>query len=207
MRQRALTHGSNGIRSVDPAYDLGQLADLLQHAFGEELTRNGEQVLRELRVLSALGPLNALFTGTGSEVGGMFTGFVWEHDGRLVGNVTVNRPTRHPARWQVSNVAVLEGYRGRGIGRQLVDAAIELILRRGGRIAVIAYHSLEDRAVKRTLKGLAERCTCPPRLPVCGCGKENLVRVLTGKPVRPGPEEIERNPRSRSARLRAAERL
>ncbi|MCP3981636.1 MAG: 16S rRNA (cytosine(1402)-N(4))-methyltransferase RsmH [bacterium] len=91
-----------------------------------------------------------------------------------------------------------------------LEAAVHdavLLLRPTGRVVVLAYHSLEDRIVKHTLRGLAERCNCPPRLPVCGCGRENIVRLLTGKPTRPSDEEIARNPRSRSARLRAAERL
>jgi ribosomal protein S18 acetylase RimI-like enzyme len=190
MRQRALTHGSNGIRSVDPAYDLGQLADLLEQAFGEELSRNGEQVLRELRVLSALGPLNTLFTGTGSEAGGMFTGFVWEHDGRLVGNVTVNRPTRHPTRWQVSNVAVLEGYRGRGIGRQLVDAAIDLILRRGGRTAYLFVRDDNESALRLYRQvGFHEvdRVTDLERGPRSAFVHTDRLRVL--QPLRPGDGE------------------
>lgn len=87
-----------------------------------------------------------------------------------------------------------------------VDEAVSL-LRPGGRLAVIAFHSLEDRLVKRAMKGLAERCICPPGLPVCGCGRENLVRIVTPKPVRPGDDEIRENPRARSARLRVAERL
>jgi 16S rRNA (cytosine1402-N4)-methyltransferase len=89
---------------------------------------------------------------------------------------------------------------------QLVVDAVEL-LASGGRVAFISYHSLEDRAVKRGFKGLANRCVCPPRLPVCGCGRENLLSIITRKPVRPTSAEIDRNPRSRSARLRAAERL
>ena len=80
-------------------------------------------------------------------------------------------------------------------------------LRPGGRLAVIAFHSLEDRAVKHTLRSLADRCSCPPGLPVCGCGREDLVRILTKKPVRPSTDEIENNPRARSAKLRAAERI
>ena len=90
--------------------------------------------------------------------------------------------------------------------RALVEEAVSL-LRRGGRLAVIAYHSLEDRAVKQAMRELARRCTCPPDMPVCGCGKENLIRVVTARPVRPTPDEIEDNPRARSARLRVAERL
>jgi 16S rRNA (cytosine1402-N4)-methyltransferase len=88
----------------------------------------------------------------------------------------------------------------------LIEDAVTL-LRPGGRLAAISFHSLEDRAVKHTLRSLADRCTCPPDLPVCGCGRENMVRVLTSKPVRPTAGEIESNPRARSAKLRVAERL
>jgi len=77
----------------------------------------------------------------------------------------------------------------------------------GGRLAVIAFHSLEDRAVKRTFRDLAHRCVCPRDLPVCGCGRPDLVRPVTAGAVRPSPAEVRDNPRSRSARLRAVERL
>jgi 16S rRNA (cytosine1402-N4)-methyltransferase len=80
-------------------------------------------------------------------------------------------------------------------------------LRPHGRIVVIAYHSLEDRIVKRTLDRLSGRCACPPELPVCVCGAGPVVRLLGRKPMTPQPQEIQRNPRARSARLRAAERL
>ncbi len=89
---------------------------------------------------------------------------------------------------------------------QLVSDAVSM-LPRGGRLAFISYHSLEDRAIKTSMRALANRCSCPPKLPVCGCGKENLIRVVTTRPVRPSEEEIDRNPRARSARLRVAERL
>ena len=89
---------------------------------------------------------------------------------------------------------------------QLVQDAVAT-LPRGGRLAVISYHSLEDRAIKTAMRALANRCSCPRKLPVCGCGKKNLIRVLTRRPIRPGDKEIDRNPRSRSARLRVAERL
>lgn len=77
---------------------------------------------------------------------------------------------------------------------------------RGGRIAVLAYHSLEDRIAKRTLADAARDCVCPPDLPVCGCGREAWVRLLTRGAERPAEAEVAANPRSRSARLRAAER-
>jgi ribosomal protein S18 acetylase RimI-like enzyme len=129
--------GVNGIRPLHPARDLEGLAHLIEQAFGKELSEGGEQVLRELRLLSKLGPFAWLLTSMGSEVDGLFNGFVWEQEGRVVGNVTIGRPTRHPVRWQISNVAVLESYRGQGIGRRLVEAAIDLILRRGGRTAYL----------------------------------------------------------------------
>jgi 16S rRNA (cytosine1402-N4)-methyltransferase len=77
----------------------------------------------------------------------------------------------------------------------------------GGRLAVISFHSLEDRIVKRFLQGETGRCTCPPGLPVCVCGARARVRLLTKKPVAPGAAEVARNPRSRSAKLRVAEKL
>ena len=80
-------------------------------------------------------------------------------------------------------------------------------LRTGGRLVVIAFHSLEDRIVKHAFRDAAGRCTCPPRLPVCACGARATVRVLTPRPLMPGDDEIAANPRSRSARLRAVEVL
>ena len=87
-----------------------------------------------------------------------------------------------------------------------LPAAFEM-LRPGGRLAVISFHSLEDRIVKRFLRDRAKGCTCPPELPVCVCGKQPDARILTPKPVRPSPHEIDDNPRASSARLRAAVRV
>jgi len=75
-----------------------------------------------------------------------------------------------------------------------------------GRIAVISYHSLEDRIVRDVFGELAQGCVCPPDLPVCRCGKVPVLRIVTKRPVVPTDEEVERNPRARSARLRVAER-
>ncbi len=77
----------------------------------------------------------------------------------------------------------------------------------GGRFAAISFHSLEDRPVKRFLAARARGCTCPPELPVCVCGHEPEAELLTRRSVVPGPEEIEANPRSRSAHLRAARKI
>jgi 16S rRNA (cytosine1402-N4)-methyltransferase len=77
------------------------------------------------------------------------------------------------------------------------------ILNPGGRLAIITFHSLEDRIVKQTFQRLAGKCICPPRLPQCMCGAEKKVEILTRKPIVPAESEIENNPRSRSAKLRA----
>jgi 16S rRNA (cytosine1402-N4)-methyltransferase len=86
-------------------------------------------------------------------------------------------------------------------------AAVEL-LGPGGRLVVIAFHSLEDRIVKQFLRAESGgECRCPPGLPVCVCARAPRLRLLTRKPVAPAAAEIERNPRARSAKLRAAERM
>ena len=81
------------------------------------------------------------------------------------------------------------------------------LLRRGGRIAVITFHSLEDRIVKQTFASLAQGCTCPKSFPVCVCNNKPTVKIITRKPILPSAEELEENPRSRSAKLRVAEKL
>ena len=90
--------------------------------------------------------------------------------------------------------------------RSGLEAAVRW-LNPGGRLVVISYHSLEDRIVKDVIAGYANRCTCPPDLPVCVCGKKPILEPVTRKPVLPTEEEIERNPRARSAKLRVAEKL
>ena len=76
----------------------------------------------------------------------------------------------------------------------------------GGRLAVITFHSLEDRIVKRTMQDMARGCTCPPEFPVCICGKKPKLKLLTRKPIVSGEAELEDNPRARSAKLRVAEK-
>ena len=110
----------------------------------------------------------------------------------------------HPAKrvFQALRIAVNDEL---GSLEAALPAAFKM-LRPGGRLAVISFHSLEDRIVKRFLAAQARGCTCPPELPVCVCGKEPALRLLTKKAIRPSPRETEANPRSASARLRAAVR-
>jgi 16S rRNA (cytosine1402-N4)-methyltransferase len=131
-----------------------------------------------------------------------------ERTGQLVDTVraSIPAPARfgdgHPAKrvFQALRIEVNHELESLEAG---LPAAFEM-LRPGGRLAVISFHSLEDRIVKRFLRGLARGCTCPPELPVCVCGHEPEVRILTPKPVRPSAQEIDVNPRAGSARLRAA---
>ncbi len=81
------------------------------------------------------------------------------------------------------------------------------VLRPGGRLAIIAFHSLEDRMVKQFMRTESRDCICPPDQPVCTCDHQATLRVITGKPIRPQEGEVQHNPRSRSARLRVAERI
>ena len=111
----------------------------------------------------------------------------------------------HPATrvFQALRIAVNEELEALEAG---LAAAVDL-LRPGGRLVVLSYHSLEDRIVKRFFAAERRGCVCPPELPVCVCGRNPRLRLLTRKSVTPTPEEVATNPRSRSARLRAAERL
>ena len=87
-----------------------------------------------------------------------------------------------------------------------LDAATRW-LNPGGRICVISYHSLEDRIVKNHFKEMSQGCTCPPEIPVCVCGNVPILKVITRKPLVAQPDEVERNPRARSAKIRVAQRL
>ena len=113
------------------------------------------------------------------------------------------REKQHPAKRSFQAVRIAVNGELDALSPMLRAAADKL--RPGGRLAVITFHSLEDRIVKRTLRELAQGCTCPPSFPVCVCGKKPLVRL--DKPVTPSAAEVAENPRARSARLRTAEKL
>ncbi|CCQ98184.1 S-adenosyl-dependent methyltransferase active on membrane-located substrates [[Clostridium] ultunense Esp] len=111
----------------------------------------------------------------------------------------------HPAKRTFQAIRIAVNRELEVLGRAL-HLAIER-LKPGGRIAVISFHSLEDRIVKETFQEYAAGCTCPPDFPVCVCGKEPIVKIITRKPILPSEEEIETNPRARSAKLRVAEKV
>ena len=131
-----------------------------------------------------------------------------ERTGELVDTIkgAIPTPARfgegHPAKrvFQALRIAVNDELHAL---ETALPAALAM-LRPGGRLAVISFHSLEDRIVKRFFGEKAKGCTCPPELPVCVCGKQPELRILTRKPVRPTDREVDVNPRAGSARLRAA---
>ncbi|MBN1486860.1 MAG: 16S rRNA (cytosine(1402)-N(4))-methyltransferase RsmH [Anaerolineae bacterium] len=112
---------------------------------------------------------------------------------------------RHPATLTFQALRIAVNRELEGIEKVLPQALS--MLRPGGRLAVITFHSLEDRIVKQFMRRESRDCICPPDLPVCVCGHKAIVRLVTRKPVVPGAEEIQVNPRSRSAKLRVVEKL
>ena len=115
------------------------------------------------------------------------------------------REKQHPAKrsFQAIRIAVNDEL---GSVEKVMRDAIPC-LNPGGRLAVITFHSLEDRIVKTAMAGAAKGCTCPPSFPVCVCGKKPQVQLMTRKPIVSGDEELERNPRARSAKLRVCEKV
>lgn len=111
----------------------------------------------------------------------------------------------HPARrvFQALRIAVNDEL---GVLERGMDSAFEL-LRKDGRLAIITFHSLEDRIVKRRMADWCKGCTCPPEFPVCVCGNTPDAELITRKPIAPSGEELEANPRSRSSKLRVCKKL
>jgi 16S rRNA (cytosine1402-N4)-methyltransferase len=135
----------------------------------------------------------------------------FRRSGELVDTIKAAIPTParfgegHPAKrvFQALRIAVNDEL---GQLEEALPAAVEL-LRPRGRVAVISFHSLEDRIVKRFFRDAARGCVCPPDFPVCTCGRDPVLRVLTSRAVRPSAQEVALNPRSASARLRVAEKV
>ena len=112
---------------------------------------------------------------------------------------------QHPAKRSFQAIRIAVNDELTAVDR-MVQAAVPR-LKKGGRLAVITFHSLEDRIVKTGLAQFAKGCTCPPDFPVCVCGKTPDIKLVTKKPILPGEQELEENPRSRSAKLRIAEKM
>ncbi len=150
--QQAAGHFRSGIRPFDIGRDLRPVAKLIADAFSHELDDNGRAALRELRILSYMGGLVRLLSRSTGDFQDVFNGFVWIEDGQLVGNVTIQKADSSGHRWQIANVAVAPAYRGRGISRALMEAALQHIYEIGGTWAV-----LQVRANNAIARGLYER--------------------------------------------------
>jgi len=115
------------------------------------------------------------------------------------------REKQHPAKRSFQAIRIAVNDELASVSR-MMEAAVPR-LRKGGRLAVITFHSLEDRIVKSAMQQAAKGCTCPPEFPICVCGKKPQIRLVTRKPIISGSKELEENPRARSAKLRVAEKL
>ena len=219
---------SNGVRADAVLFDLGVSSmqiDRPERGFSYaadapldmRMDPNADVSARELVNEESERELTRIFKDFGEEryarqiaraIGRRRRGQPFERTGELVETIksAIPAPARfgdgHPAKrvFQALRIAVNDEL---GSLEAALPAALEL-LRPGGRLAVISFHSLEDRIVKRFLRAQEHGCTCPPDFPVCVCGQEPLLRALSRRAIRPSAREIAANPRAASARLRAA---
>jgi len=158
MTTHALTAAANQpiyaaqLRQLDIRRDLGGVADLIHDAFADELDASGLSALREMRTLGHMGPFTMFLGRFSQDFHDMLDGFVWEEEGQVVGNITVQRIDTYGQRWAIANVAVAPTHRGRGIARQLMGAALDYIRARGGDWAILQVRRNNDIA-----RGLYER--------------------------------------------------
>lgn len=143
-----------GLREMDPLKDLVGVADLIEEAFASDLDQSGQNALRELRWLSRFKPILWWMVYFNPDHSDFLSGFVWEEEGKIVGNVTVNRSSVGSRRWLISNLAVSEEYQGRGIGRCLMDAALELVKEQSG-ISVSLQVRADNVPAKRLYQSLS----------------------------------------------------
>ena len=115
------------------------------------------------------------------------------------------REKQHPAKRSFQAIRIAVNDELGSVERMLADAVD--LLNPGGRLAIITFHSLEDRIVKTAMAEASKGCTCPPNFPVCVCGKKPRVKLISRKPIVASNEELEANPRSRSAKLRVCEKI
>jgi 16S rRNA (cytosine1402-N4)-methyltransferase len=182
--------GTNTLNAAEVlnTYTEADLARILR-VYGEE--KFARQIAREIVLRRQTSPL----LSTGDFVDVIKAGIP----------AAARRHGGHPAKRSFQAIRIEVNHELDVLERGL-EAAVRW-LNPGGRVCVISYHSLEDRIVKRLFQELSQGCTCPPVIPVCVCGNVPIVKVTTRKPLVATAEEVERNPRARSAKIRCAERL
>ncbi|MFP4322117.1 MAG: GNAT family N-acetyltransferase [Anaerolineales bacterium] len=134
------------LRPVHIRHDLAPITDLIELCFQDTIDNQGRAMLREMRAMAALGPLLWVFHGLDKALRGLMQGFVWEHDGRIVGNISLY-PAGHDQRWVIANVAVHPEYRRQGIAAALCRAGLGRIQKLGGRGAILQVDAGNDGAV------------------------------------------------------------
>lgn len=232
FRQLRSVLASEGIREIDGAvFDLGISSHQLESPRGFSFSRNDELDMRMGREEDTPTAADLVNQRTEADLAHIIWKFGDERYARRVARAIVTARQERPIRTTGELADIVEsaipGGRRPGdihpatrtfqairieVNRELeaveegIAAAVDAA-RSGGRVCVISFHSGEDRLVKDLFRRLSGKCECPPRLPECRCGAKRVVQVLTRKPVVPGLEEIEANPRSRSARLRCARKL
>jgi 16S rRNA (cytosine1402-N4)-methyltransferase len=175
----------NPVQAADLVNTLpeGDIADLLFRYGEEHQSRRVARAIVQARPLETTGQLARVVAGvTGSGKKGM-----------------------HPATRTFQALRIAVNRELEALEEFLPQAVTSLAS--AGRVAIISFHSLEDRIVKQYFKKESQDCICPPKQPVCTCGHKAVVRILTRRPIRPGATEVNANPRSRSARLRVAEKI
>lgn len=137
-----------GLRRLNPYRDLRQVTALIAETFGADLDAEGQAALREMQALGWLGPLVAFVLAADPQLQRMLQGYVWIEEGRVVGNLSLQSGLRYGERWHISNVAVAPAYRGRGIARALVEAALEEVEREGGGWATLQVEAENEAACR-----------------------------------------------------------
>jgi ribosomal protein S18 acetylase RimI-like enzyme len=197
-------NAETGPRRLDPSSDLAPVAALIEEAFSDELDRDGREVLHELRRLGRLGPLLWLLRQMSPDFGEVLSGFVWEEDGRIVGNASLNLAGPFPAQWRISNVAVLPSYRRRGISRCLMEEAIEFVRARNGRAVSLQVRDDNVAALElyRSLGFVAMTAETELVLPA-GAGSDSRGLQDSDSQFAPRPLEPEEGPDVYALVLRA----
>lgn len=212
-----------GLRRLDPRRDLRQVTQLIADTFGADLDAEGRAALRDLRILSMLGPLISFVLAADPQWQLFLNGYVWIEEGRVVGNLTLQSGGRYGGRWHIYNLAVAPAYRGRGIARALVEAALEEVRCQGGGWVTLqmeegneAARHLYERLGFEALGGISHLILSqPPEMPP-RTGDVNLRRRRAddwyqeyelAKAVTPAPLQWWQPLRSESFRLYPEERL
>ena len=139
---------NDGLRVMDPGRDLHMVADLVEEVFAPEMDERGHRAMQEIRALAKAASVFRAFPGWEAAMFRGMSGVVWEEDGWIVGNATVQNYDPSNKMWRISNVAVTKPFRGRGIGRKLMEGSLDLIRQSGGREAVLQVRAENDVAIR-----------------------------------------------------------